>query len=304
MTNLTTHTLDRRRHAYRPDLADVRLQGRVGSQRFVDGIVHQVRVPLAALRKAPDATLGYETEALLGEFVRVFDDADGWAWGQLERDGYVGYLQMDALSDTCVAPTHRISSPATFVYPEPSIKRPPVAQLSLNALVTAATPSVDDRFLALTGGGFVYARHARPVTTYARDFVEVAEHMVHTPYLWGGRSRLGLDCSGLVQLSLEAAGIACPRDSDMAAAELGDNVLVPADLEGLERGDVVYWPGHCGIMIDGVMLLHANGHHMSTVIEPLSQAVRRIRKAGGGSSATGPEISAIRRLPTPRAGLT
>ncbi len=289
--------LDRRRHAFRPDLADIKLEGRVVSARFVAGMTKQVRHPVSPMRQAPDAHLGLENEALFGESVTVFDEVGGWAWGQLHRDGYVGYFPAGSLSDEIFAPTHRIKAPATFVYPEPDIKLPPRAHLSLNAYLTLTASTADDRFVALSTGGFVFARHVTPIDTFARDYVEVAEHMVHTPYLWGGRTRLGLDCSGLVQLSLEAAGIACPRDSDMATSELGETILVPADFEGLRRGDIVYWPGHCGIMIDSVMLLHANGYHMSTVIEPLSQAARRIRKAGGGSTATGPEISAIRRLP-------
>ncbi len=290
--------LDRRLHAFRPDLADIRLENRVASARFVEGTIMQVRSPLAPMRKAPDPALGIENEALLGELVTVFDGAGGWSWGQLKRDGYVGYFPTAALATEITPPTHRIKVSATFVYPAPDIKQPPTAHLSLGAAfaVTATTP--DERFVELAHGGFVYARHAAPLTILARDFVEVAEQMIYTPYLWGGRSRLGLDCSGLVQVALEAAGIPCPRDTDMAAAALGEAVPVLANLDGLERGDIVYWPGHCGIMIDGMMLLHANGHHMSTVIEPLSQATRRIRKAGGGNTASGPDISTIRRLPS------
>ena len=291
-------TLDRRRNAFRPDLADARLEGRVASERFVAGTLRQVRHPVAAIRKAPDPALGFENEALLGERVTIFDEAGGWAWGQLERDGYVGYFSAAALSAELDPPTHRVKVPGTFVYPEPSIKLPPRAHLSLNAVVTVTATTADERFGALAAGGFIYARHVSPVDAFARDFVEVAEQLIHTPYLWGGRSRLGLDCSGLVQLALEAAGVPCPRDTDMAVAELGESVAVPNDLDGLLRGDIVFWPGHCGIMIDSVMLLHANGHHMATVIEPLSLAARRIRKSGGGATASGPEIVAIRRAPS------
>ena len=285
--------LCRRRHAYRPDLADQRLEGRVTATRFVAGTLMQVRGPAVPLRKAPDAKLGLENEVLLGETVTVFDEADGWAWCQLARDGYVGYLPAPALSAEIMPATHRVKAPGTFIYPQPDIKRPPLAHLSLNAIlnVTAA----DQHFVTLATGGFVYARHVSPIDAYAREFVEVAESLIQTPYLWGGRTRVGLDCSGLVQLAMEAAGLTCPRDSDMAAAEVGEAVAVPADLDCLQRGDLVYWPGHCGIMIDSVMLLHANGHHMSTVIEPLSQAVRRIRKSGGGASASGTGIATIKR---------
>jgi cell wall-associated NlpC family hydrolase len=292
--SIATPPLDRRLHAYRPDLADSRLEGQVASLRFVEGTRQQIRAHATPLRASPEATRAYETEALHGETVRVFDDAGGWAWVQLEHDGYVGYLHSAALTADIIAPTHRVQAPATFVYPSASIKTTPIGQLSLNAQVTVTTE--DDRFATLATGGFVIARHLRASGVNARDFVDVAETLIHTPYLWGGRTRAGLDCSALVQLALNAAGIPCPRDTDMQQAEVGANVPVPSNLDDLQRGDLVFWPGHVGILIDGIMLLHASGHHMSTVIEPLSQAVRRIAKGDGGTTASGPAISAIRRL--------
>ncbi len=293
MTDPTT-IIDARRHAFRPDLADVTLEGRVASERFVAGTPKQVRQFSIPLTLAPDAARGFASEVLHGETLSVFDEAGGWAWVQLDRDGYVGYVPASALSDEIVTPTHRVGSPATFVYAEPDIKRAPLGWLSLNAAVTVATAG--ERFAELSTGGHVIKRHLRAMSEPARDFVEVAETLVHTPYLWGGRTRAGVDCSGLVQLALEAAGHPCPRDSDMQEAELGAPVPVREDFDGLTRGDLVFWPGHVGVMIDAVMLLHANGHHMATVIEPLSLAARRIAKSGGGSSARGPAISSIRRL--------
>ena len=294
--------LDRRRNAFRPDLADKRLEDKVLSARFVDGVDRQVREPSVPLRKVPGVALGVENELLLGDIVSVFDDVGGWAWAQRKHDGYVGYLPASALSETIVAPTHRVKVPSTFIYAEPNIKLPPIALIGLNAQLHVSHRTDDDRFVALTGGGFVIGRHVAPVDAFARDFVEVAEQLIHTPYMWGGRTRRGLDCTGLIQIAMEAAGLACPRDSDMQAAEIGETVLVPFDLlsdvQGLNRGDLVYWPGHGGIMIDSVMLLHANGYHMATVIEPLTQVARRIKKSGGGTSATGPEISTIRRPPS------
>lgn len=289
-------SLDRRLHVFRPDLADKRLEGQVAAAKFVDGTTKQVRAPIAPMRKAPDAALGLENEALLGELVTVFEETGGWSWGQLQRDGYVGYFPSAALSADIHAATHRVRATATFIYPEPNIKRAPLAHLSLNAQLTAVREDASGRFLELATGGFVIARHVVPLDNCASDFVEIAEQLLYTPYLWGGRSRLGLDCSALVQLSLEAAGRDCPRDTDLAAAAIGEAVPVSNDLDDLKRGDIVYWPGHCGIMIDAVMLLHANGFHMATVIEPLSQAVRRIRKSASENNASGPEISTVRRL--------
>jgi cell wall-associated NlpC family hydrolase len=254
---------DPRVNAYRADLADRRLEGEVSAARFVDGELRQVAQPIAPVRREPGLRAALDTEALLGETVRVFDEAEGFAWVQLERDGYVGYVPSEALRGDIVEATHRVSALATFVYPEPNIKAPPLTQLSLGARI--AVGSLEDRFSRLASGGYVVARHLTETGRNARDFVDVAERFIGAPYLWGGRTRQGLDCSGLLQTALDAAGIRAPRDSDMQQATLGSEVLVPDDLEGLERGDLVFWPGHVGIMADSVMLVHANAHHMAVV---------------------------------------
>jgi cell wall-associated NlpC family hydrolase len=219
----------------------------------------------------------------------VLDTASGWSWVQLTRDNYVGYVAADALSRELIEPTHRVQALGTFVYPEPDIKSPTALHLPLGAGI--AVESEDARFARLATGGFVISRHIAERARFARDFVDVAERFIGAPYLWGGRTRIGLDCSGLVQVALEAAGIASPRDSDMQEAQLGTPVAVPENLEGLERGDLVFWPGHVGIMVDGVMLIHANAHHMAVAVEPLKVAAERIRR-------TESAISSIRRLPT------
>jgi cell wall-associated NlpC family hydrolase len=282
-----TSTLDPRLNAYRADLADERLEGRVTSARFVAGEPRQVAQPVTAVRRNPEARAPLDTEAVLGEIVRVFDEADGFAWVQLERDGYVGYVSADALRSEIVGATHRVSALATFVYPEPDIKTPPLQQLPLGARIAVA--GSEDRFARLSTEGFVVLRHVTEIGRHARDFVDVAERFIGTPYLWGGRTRHGLDCSGLLQIALEAAGIAAPRDSDMQQAALGTEMLVPQDLEGLERGDLVFWPGHVGIMADSVMLVHANAHHMAVVTEPLVTAAERTLKAGS-------RITTIKRM--------
>ena len=279
--------LDPRRHAWRPDLADADLWDKVEAENYVEGQVRVVTWPSLPIRRRPVATAGFETEALFGETVKVFEDKDGWAWLQLAADRYVGYAPSIALGLPAHAATHRVQALGTFVYPTPDIKTPPMATLSLGARVTAGLH--DARFSALATGGFIVSRHLADLSRPARDFVAVAERFLGTPYLWGGRSRLGLDCSALVQLSLDAAGIAAPRDSDMQQAELGATVLVPQDLEGLRRGDLVFWPGHVGIMSDAVMLVHANAHHMAVAIEPLVTAAARIGRSGS-------QIATVRRL--------
>lgn len=278
---------DPRRSAWRGDLAAEELWDRVVAPRYVSGSVCQLMRPSAAMRKAPDPSLPFENEVLFGESVTVYEEADGWAWIQLRRDRYVGYIPSDGLAADVIPATHRVQALGTFIYPHPDIKTPPIMPLSLNCQL--AVRQSDDRFCELATGGFVVSRHVAELTRAARDYVEIAERFLGVPYLWGGRTRIGVDCSGLVQLAAEAAGIPAPRDTDMQQAELGEPVPVPEDLEGLRRGDLVFWKGHVGVMTDGVMLLHANAHHMAVAIEPLIVAARRIRRTGG-------EVVAVRRL--------
>jgi cell wall-associated NlpC family hydrolase len=271
--------LDPRLNAYRPDLADARLEGKVKAARYVAGEVRQVASPSVALRARPSLSEGLENEVLFGERVRVFDADDAWAWCQLERDGYVGYIAAESLTREVLVPTHRVSALGTFVYPEPDIKSAPLMHLSINADLTVA--GQQDRFLNLATGGWVISRHASEIGRFALDFVEIAERFIGTPYLWGGRTRLGVDCSGLLQIALEAAGQSCPRDTDMQQRSVGAELIVRSDLDGLRRGDLVFWPRHVGIMVDGVMMLHANAHHMAVAVEPLADAVERTARLGG-----------------------
>jgi cell wall-associated NlpC family hydrolase len=280
-------TLDPRRNAFRPDLAAKSLEGVVKAERYVSGDPAIVVRTAAPLRKSPDASSAFQTEALFGEPVTIFDEANGWAWVQLMRDGYVGYTPADALRRGISHPTHRIQTLGTFLYSAPDIKSPPIMRLSMNALLTVRAG--DERFLELGSGGFVYTRHAMAIERSARDFVEIAERFVGTPYLWGGRTHIGIDCSGLVQTALFAAGFGAPRDTDMQQAELGKSVVVRNELEDLARGDLVFWKGHVGIMIDGVLMVHANAYHMLVAVEPLPEAAERIRKATG-------DIAAVKRL--------
>lgn len=275
---MMTDLLDTRRHAIRPDLADERLIGRYEATRYIAGEPAQIVRPSVPLRRRPVPADGLDTEALYGERVRVFDEQEGWAWVQLDRDGYVGYIPANALSESIVAPTHRVKATGTFLYPQADMKCAPIMHLSLNAELTIVEDG--ERFSRTHIGAWVFNRHISPLDKAARDYVEVAERLIDTPYLWGGKTRIGVDCSGLVQLSLQAAGIAAPRDSDMQFAELGEPIEVKGEFENLERGDLVFWQGHVGIMTDGIMLLHANAHHMAAVVETLPEAADRIAKSG------------------------
>ena len=284
----STNQLDARRNAYRADLADASLRGKVDAPRFAEGEVRQVIQAVVPMRAAPDLKTSFDTELLFGERVSVFDTRDGWAWVQANSDSYVGYIPAAAITTGVLPSTHKVRALGTFVYPAADIKTPPLMQLSIGSQLSVA--DIDETFSRLVKGGYVVTRHINEIDRFHRDFVEIAERFIGTPYLWGGRTRNGIDCSGLVQVTLEAAGIAAPRDSDMQRSELGEEIPIPKDLEGLERGDLIFWKGHVGIMVDGLMLLHANAHHMAVAIETLPEAAERISKSGS-------EIVAIRRLP-------
>ena len=268
-----TKTLDRRLHAFRPDLADETLRGSIEAEAFVRGEPARIAVPVAALRPAPDPARGIDTELLLGETVRIFDRANGWAWVQADEDGYVGYLPETHIGEL-EEPTHRIAAPRTFLYPEPELRKPPVAALSMGSriTVTGEAETRGTRYFVLADGSAVIAGHCLPIgETLGDDYVAVAGRFIETPYLWGGRSGFGLDCSALVQISLMMVGRPAPRDSDMQAS-FGTAIT----REELRRGDLVFWKGHVGIMEDAETLLHANGHTMSVARENFEAAVRRI----------------------------
>jgi cell wall-associated NlpC family hydrolase len=269
----------------RPDLAARHLQGRVTAARFVDGIVREVRDDSAPLRREPSPDASLDTEALRGELVTVYETTDeGWCWGQLDRDGYVGWLPANALAPPGSPATHAVAVLRTFAFPGPSIKLPPVAALSLGCRLAV---SRIDGSLAVTAAGYVPARHLAPVDAREGDFVAVAERFAGVPYLWGGKTSLGIDCSGLVQVALTAAGIACPRDSDMQEKALG--AAIADDIAGVRRGDLIFWKGHVAIVRDGTTLLHANGFHMAVAVEPIGEAIQRI-------AADGSRVRTIKRM--------
>ena len=278
---------DPRQTPARGDLAAKYLEGKVEAARFVTGEEFEISDALAPLRCAPSCDAELSTQALKGERATIYDrNAEGWAWGQLNSDGYVGWLPDQALKKPAGQPSHKVTVLRTFAFPGPSIKLPPVETLVMGSLLTVLR---EEGSFAMTREGWHLPRqHLDLIDRHVGDFVTIAEAFVGTPYLWGGKSSLGIDCSGLVQVSLTAAGTGCPRDSDMQQEGLG-KALDPRETKKLKRGDLIFWKGHVAIVRDAETVVHANAYHMATAIERTQDAIARIE-------ASGSKVIAIKRL--------
>jgi cell wall-associated NlpC family hydrolase len=270
---------DKRITPARADLAASHLKGVVDAPRYADGIQRSVWVGRIPLRVRPSDEAAQDSELLFGESFTVYDRAKGWCWGQAERDGYVGYVEEGALTEPFKT-ANRVTALMAPAFIGPDLKRAVQDTLPMNAAVNVLSRIGD--YAEIESGLFLHQRHLAPLTT--NDFVAVAEQFEGTAYVWGGKTYAGLDCSGLVQSALHAVGSDCPRDTDMQEQALG----VAIDRAG-QRGDLVFWKGHVGVMIDETRLLHANAHHMVTAIEPLEEAVARIAKVAG-------PVTSVRRL--------
>ena len=268
----------------RPDLAASHLKGTVAADRFVDGRMLTVAAPVLDLISTPDRDAGLATQLLMGEQFLALDEnhETGLAWGQNQTDGYVGYVSLAGLEADCPDADHWVVANSTHLYPEPNIKTRPLEALSF--LCRVKVTGEDGAFYEVSAGGYCPKRHQEPIAPIADDYVAIAERFLGVPYLWGGRSFDGIDCSGLVQLALAATGISAPRDTDMQFLELGQPVENTA-----QRGDLVFWKGHIGIMQSETILLHANANFMMVTSEPLAVAEARIAQTDG-------PITGIRRL--------
>jgi len=270
---------DKRVTPARANLAAAHLKGVVDAPRFVEGEKFSIALGRASLRVRPSDEAAQDSELLFGEFFTVYDRSGGWAWGQAASDLYVGYVKEAALA--APFPTQeKVSALLAPVFSAPDLKTPVRDLLPMNAAVPGLERSGD--YLLIGEGRYLHQRHLAPAQ---KDFVAVAEQFLGAPYVWGGKTVAGLDCSGLIQTALQAVGKAAPRDTDMMEKALGDAV----PLSGLRRGDLIFWRGHMGVMLDEARLLHANAFHMMVVIEPLADAIARIEKIAG-------PVTSVKRL--------
>ncbi len=268
---------DKRLIPARPDLAAGYLRGEVEAKKYVTGVKRSVCHSQAGLRKRPDLAAPLQTQLLFGETVTVYDENENWAWLQAETDGYVGYVESAALVAAGSPATHKIIVPRTHLYPQADLKTVPAMALPAMARLAVSGDVAVNGFRRLEAGGWVYEKHLRPADWRAPDLPDMAMAFLNAPYLWGGRTAAGLDCSGLLQISLALTGIAALRDTDQQAETIG--VEIPnADLNKLRTGDLVFFPGHVGIMTDAEHLLHANATAMQVTIDPLEDVVRIIGK--------------------------
>ncbi len=258
----------------RPDLAAADLEGQVTAARYAPRRPHGVIAASLTLSATPGGAR--ETQLLFGERFDVLEVAGGYSWGQASRDGYVGWVPQNGLAAVETAPTHRVAATSAAMFKEPSVRAPVILSLALNALVH--TEAEANGFMRASGAGWIPSAHLRPIgSNFASDPVAVAETLLGTPYVWGGRDVAGLDCSALVQASLFACGRACPRDSDQQETMLG-RPLASDETPG--RGDLAFFDGHVGWLVDVATLLHANSFHMAVATEPLAEAAARAGGAG------------------------
>lgn len=285
-TSSSIEPLDRRVNAYRSNLAASHLREVVEAPRYIEGQLARVTAASAPLHRGPDYDMPVDTHIIFGDDVTVYDEAGNWAWVQNNRDGYVGYLPRGCLSSDMQQPTHKVTAVSTFAYGQANIKTPLPYKLPMNARLRVVG-QVDD-FMTLADGRFVRNCHVGGLEDIADDFVSVAERYAEVPYLWGGRTSDGIDCSGLVQVAYECAGLSCPRDSDMQQKLMGRDLDL-GGMEEMQRGDLIFWKGHVAIMVSDMMLIHANAHSMQVSVEAFHMVVARIAAQGGG------DLVAIRR---------
>ncbi|CAF25694.1 NlpC/P60 family protein [Bartonella quintana] len=268
---------DPRLYAFGNDVADQCLTTEIAAQHFVQGEKKRVHTAVAGLFKENNKKSERQTECLLGEELLIFEQGEIMSWGQSLKDGYVGYIDTTVLCASTIKQTHIVSVPRTFQYLQADLRGPMEYPLSMGSKVSVVdeTEVRDTMYSILESGKAIITRHLSPIGRVYEDYVTVAETFISTPYLWGGVSGFGIDCSGLVQLSMMMTGKMVLRDTGMQQKTIGRALT---DSDKLQRGDLIFWEGHVAIMIDHENIIHANGYSMNVMIEPLEEAITRIAK--------------------------
>jgi cell wall-associated NlpC family hydrolase len=281
----------------RTDVAADFLRGEIEAPRYASGSRRQVAVDGIGLRFTPDRNARLESQLLFGEVFTVYDEADGWAWGQNEIDGYVGYVPSATLHDDVFQADHQVAIRATQLYPEPDLKRPPLRTISMCSRVKVV--DVSGGFARISSGDWIFGKHLVDFDYVMPDLVGTALKFLGAPYIWGGRSSAGVDCSALVQLVLHMARVDAPRDSDLQAQSVGTEVPMsdPHDFSQIEDGDLVFFPGHVGLFVHGWRFLHANAFDMQVSLHSFSEVLDRADADGNG-------VTTVRRVGTGNAGLS
>ncbi len=264
---------DRRLTPFSGRTALTSLRGQVAADQYTDGEAARIAAPLADLLARPDGPRDRQLQR--GEAVLVIERTDRHAFVRADKDGYCGWLALSALTPDHPV-SHWLRAPASHLYPTPSLKRRELAQIGFGTLLQIT--DTDGAFARTHDGLFVPTAHLAPIGMRLEDPAAVATLFLHTPYLWGGNSRAGIDCSGLVQAALLACGIPCPGDSDQQWSMVG---RVLAAEEPARRGDLLFWKGHVAMLTDPASLIHANAHHMAVTDEPVETAMARIAAATG-----------------------
>lgn len=260
--------LDKRINAYRDDIADIALKGKVSAGEYVSAEKYQIAKGLTALYGAADETTPQTSQLLYGEYFNVFELSGNWAWGQSLKDGYVGYCALSDLTPDLHIPTHHVSALSSHIFPKPNIRSHPIDIVHMMSDVSVIDEKQENGFVQLADGNWIYATHiSKDVGT---DPVSEALKFLYTPYLWGGRTNAGIDCSGLIQIAYASIGVAIARDADQQEKLIG-TILEEDQIPG--HGDIAFFPGHVGIMLDDMHMLHANAHHMRVSIDPLKDVI-------------------------------
>lgn len=266
---------DRRRLPSNGVYAAAELKGQVEADFFVEGEIRRIAQPVVDLRlSVGEGPL--DRQLLYGDRFRVLQHDGDFAFGQSDRGGYVGYVAEKAL-DSWIEPNSRVVARASLGFGSANLKTPEPMRLPMGTRV--CVEGHDNRWAETACGLFLPISHLAPLNDHVTDPVSVAEAFLGVPYLWGGNTDLGIDCSGLVQIACLACGIDCPGDSDQQQEELG------VDLAGrsqVRRGDLLFWRGHVAWVVDEETLIHANAYHMAVAYEPLDDALERIEAQGDG----------------------